>query len=446
MDHVIQAMLEDGEPNIPFMLSWANEPWSARWDGNSDGKVLIAQDYGLQQDWKKHFDWLLPFFRHPQYIRSGGKVQFLVYNPAHMGHLASMMFAAWRQWAIEEGLGGMDIIETRWASGSATWDAHPPDAINEFQPHTGGRDWATFSTIKRLSPVYHRGTLACWDTTPRHPSDGKAVCVPSCHPKTWKHHLVEMFRKIKWDPNPIGMENFFFVNALNEWGEGNSIEPSAQFGDGYGKAMKQAMELTEMEHVWPDVATALGMVRGAEINAVMNKTADVCILVRASPNHAETNIFTLSALFRSLQAQNNMNWRAVVYQSEQSDFASLDQLILQALDPRIRRVPIPANFTTPKGQDRDYRATDWLISNLTDSDPGCASANYLLLTDGSNTYENVAFDAVHNQKHDLIGLNVESSKNIWSHPLFTNDSWAERCARLEDVSLKAVLNLTGAES
>jgi hypothetical protein len=444
MEHIIQAMLEDGEPNIPFMLSWANEPWSARWDGRNDGEILIAQEYGLQQAWRKHFDWLLPFFKHPQYIRSEGKVQFLVYNPTHMGHIAPQMFAAWRQWAVEEGLGGIDIIETRWGEGSSqgppSWEAHPPDAINEFQPHAGGRDWSKFSSIKRLSRVYHRGTLACWDTTPRHPTDGRAVCLPACHPKTWGNHLVEMFRKIKSDPNPIGAENFFFVNALNEWGEGNSIEPSAQFGDGYGRTMKEAMEITEKEHVWPDISTQASTAREADIRTVMNTTADVCVLVRASLGNADDKIFTLPAMLRSLQAQNNLNWRAIVYQSERSDFRTLDQLILQALDPRVRRIVVPENYTSPKGEALDFRATDWLIKNLTGSDPGCASARYLLVTEASNTYDKAAFDTVLNAKYDLLGLNVESRENILHHPQLTNQSWADRCLRLEDVSTMPSMN------
>lgn len=435
MEHVIQAMLEDGEPNMPFMLSWANEPWTARWDGSTTGDTLIAQDYGLQQAWRKHFDWLLAFFRHPQYIRSEGRIQFLVYNPTHVGHLGPQMFAFWRQWAVEEGLGGMDIIETRWGEGSlkgpAQWEGHPPDAVNEFQPHAGGRDYSKFPSMKRLSRVYHRGTLACWDTTPRHPTDGRAVCLPACHPKPWQNHLVEMFRKIKSDPNPIGAENFFFVNALNEWGEGNALETSAQFGDGYGIAMKNAMDISEKEHVWPDISTEASLLRDAEMNRITNQTADVCILIRTSPKHAEDKVFTLSAMIRSLQDQKNQLWRAVVFQEDKSEFASLDSLITQALDPRIRHIKIPEG-------NANYRATDWLIKNLTDSYPGCASARYLLVTDGSNTYEPNAFDSVPEAESDLIGLNVESRKNVWNHPQLLNSSWADRCARLENVSRDAL--------
>lgn len=107
MDHILQAMLKDGEPKTPFMLSWANEPWTANWDGNDVSRVLIPQDYGSIQDWREHFDWLLSFFRHPLYIRSNGKIQFIVYKPGHMGPVDPYMYAAWKQWAIEEGLGGM---------------------------------------------------------------------------------------------------------------------------------------------------------------------------------------------------------------------------------------------------------------------------------------------------------------------------------------------------
>jgi hypothetical protein len=249
-----------------------------------------------------------------------------------------------------------------------------------------------------------------------------------------------MFRKIKSDPNPIGAENFFFVNALNEWGEGNSIEPSAQFGDGYGRAMKEAMEITEKEHVWPDISTQASTAREADIRTVMNTTADVCVLVRASLGNADDKIFTLPAMLRSLQAQNNLNWRAIVYQSERSDFRTLDQLILQALDPRVRRIVVPENYTSPKGEALDFRATDWLIKNLTGSDPGCASARYLLVTEASNTYDKAAFDTVLHAKYDLLGLNVESRENILHHPQLTNQSWADRCLRLEDVSTMPSMN------
>ncbi|CAL3968071.1 unnamed protein product [Diplocarpon coronariae] len=446
MDHVVQAMLQDGEPNIPFMLSWANEPWTARWDGlEAKGSVLIAQSYGLQAAWRKHFDWLLPFFKHPQYIRSNGKIQFLVYNPAHIGHLGPQMYASWRRWAVEEGLGGMDIIETRWGEGSMetpkSWQGYPPDAVNEFAPHAGGPDRMKYSSLKRLSQAYHRGTHACWDTTPRHPTDGKASSLPTCHPRTWQNHLVEMFRKIKSDPNPLGSENFFFVNALNEWGEGNAIEPSVQFGYGYANAMKNAIAISEKEHVWADVSIESNLARDRELAILMRNKADVCVVVRAGPQNAEDKIFKLSAMLRSLQAQQNTNWRAVVLPKGDSEFPDLNLLVLQSLDARIKVSDVPTDektttIPTSDGDGRGFLATDWVIQNLARLDLGCQSARYLLITDGSNIYEPTAFDSL-SETEDLIALNVESRESLWNHPMSQrNISWADRCRRLEDPQLK----------
>lgn len=437
MEHVIEEMLRDGEPNIPFMLSWANEPWSARWDGTGgSGGILIAQDYGLQKEWRKHFDWLLPFFRHPQYIRSEGRIQFVVYNPMHLGSLGPHMWAAFRHWAVEEGLGGMDIIETRWGPfGSESWQGNPPDAVNEFHPHVEGYDHAKYSATTRLSRVYHRGTMACWDTTPRHATDHKDIAQPFCHPKNWQWHLVEMLHKIKSEPNPIGAENFLFINALNEWGEGNSLEPSAQFGDGYGIAMKNALEISEKEHVWLDTLMEDGIARNKEVDPLMNQTAEVCVIVRTTPDDGDEKPFKLSALLRSLQAQNNQNWRAVVVQTNQSDFRGLDQLVIKPLDARIRRVVVPEDAAEVLESDvGGYKTTDWLVKNITDSDPGCAKARYFLVVNGGDRFEPHAFDSISEIISDMIGLNVESRQTLWNHAQLQELTWNDTCSRLENVS------------
>ena len=65
MHRVPELILEDGEPNIPFMLSWANEPWERTWSGAKakSGDMLISQEYGGVKEWRGHFEYLLPFFQ-----------------------------------------------------------------------------------------------------------------------------------------------------------------------------------------------------------------------------------------------------------------------------------------------------------------------------------------------------------------------------------------------
>lgn len=83
------------------MLSWANEPWTVQWDGHDnaggDG-ILMKQEYGRLADWKKHFDWMAPYFRHPNYIRNGatGKAQVVIYSPIHASDKGKRMFEAWK--------------------------------------------------------------------------------------------------------------------------------------------------------------------------------------------------------------------------------------------------------------------------------------------------------------------------------------------------------------
>ncbi len=65
------------------------------------------------RDMEEAFRLASTFLPTPKVLRSEGRVQFIIYRPEHMGHIALQMFAAFRQWAVEEGLDGMDIFETR---------------------------------------------------------------------------------------------------------------------------------------------------------------------------------------------------------------------------------------------------------------------------------------------------------------------------------------------
>lgn len=189
MDRVLKSMLDDGQPDVPFMLSWANEAWTMRWDGASGG-TLLDQDYGNTTEWRKHFDWMATYFRHPKYIRSNGNVQIVIYAPNKMDDQGKRMFAQWRRWAAEDPkIGGLDVIETGW------WWDYPlgrghTDAIAEFAPHSGGGlDNTVWERNPRSTAVYHRSVLVGWDNSARHPTDGEATVATWNHPKLWECKL-----------------------------------------------------------------------------------------------------------------------------------------------------------------------------------------------------------------------------------------------------------------
>ena len=56
------------EITFPFAISWANETWSRKWDGENKD-VLIKQDY-LLESYLLHIQYLIPFFKLPHYIKN----------------------------------------------------------------------------------------------------------------------------------------------------------------------------------------------------------------------------------------------------------------------------------------------------------------------------------------------------------------------------------------
>ena len=112
MYKVLEQMLADGEPDMPFMLSWANEPWSRQW-GGGNGDVLLSQEYGDREDWISHFNYLHEnFFTHPNYVWIGNKPVFIIYRIGHMAQIFEQLLPLWDELAKEAGMDGLHIIHT----------------------------------------------------------------------------------------------------------------------------------------------------------------------------------------------------------------------------------------------------------------------------------------------------------------------------------------------
>ena len=68
LERPLELMLADGQPDIPFCVCWANEPWTRRWDGREDD-VLMAQRHDRHAD-VAILDDLMPLFEDARYIRT----------------------------------------------------------------------------------------------------------------------------------------------------------------------------------------------------------------------------------------------------------------------------------------------------------------------------------------------------------------------------------------
>ena len=103
-----ELMLRHPEVDMPFCFSWANHTWKRNWANKSD-EILREQTYGDEKEWRRHFDYLLPFFRDDRYIKVEGKPMMILYNPLHVEEFPAMM-ECWQRWAKEAELPGIFFL------------------------------------------------------------------------------------------------------------------------------------------------------------------------------------------------------------------------------------------------------------------------------------------------------------------------------------------------
>ena len=129
-----KLFLQHPELDMPFCLTWANETWARRWDGN-DRQILQLQTHEpTHEKWKEHFDYLRPFFADPRALRIDGRVVFQIYRP-HLIDKVDEMIAYWRELAREAGIGELYFMAIKSFDfpDSSILDAF--DGVLLFEPH-----------------------------------------------------------------------------------------------------------------------------------------------------------------------------------------------------------------------------------------------------------------------------------------------------------------------
>lgn len=106
----LELMLQDGEPNKPFLFCWANEQWTKRWDGGNN-EILIEQEYSDLDGNIKHFNYLIPFFKSKNYIKKFNKPIFIFYRIEDKDiEDIKNIIRIWNDLAIKEGFDGIHFM------------------------------------------------------------------------------------------------------------------------------------------------------------------------------------------------------------------------------------------------------------------------------------------------------------------------------------------------
>lgn len=264
MERPVNEILASGEPDFPFMLCWANENWARNWDGGFKD-VLMQQNYSTEDD-VEHMRWLCTnVFPDKRYIRIDGKPVFAVYRVSLFPDFRKTV-ETWRKVAKEEF--GMDIyiIETMFPGDLMhTSLTEGADAAMDFQPlgvEVSGLRQESVTLYGNPSEedkpaVYNYSDYvdyrcdAEWmdrcfpcvspgfDNASRRVNK-RFLSFTQCTPQNYGRWLRDaLYRDTSFEQDE---ENLVFVNAWNEWAEGNHIEPDQKWGRAYLEETKKSID------------------------------------------------------------------------------------------------------------------------------------------------------------------------------------------------------------
>lgn len=274
-------MLGERGIDFPFCLAWANASWSRRWQGDPGrNPILLRQTYPHdRRGWLRHFDYLMRAWSDPRHIRVCGRPVFLIYYPHHIPHVEDVL-NLWRNQAVKVGIGELHIVAMQVFPFFRPHFLKAFDAVAHFQPTLSLFSGASAARISlrgmlrfmpqrfdelgrrlrsrfRKRPSFHDydkvwmrcidwkqdshlrvypGGFVSWDNTARYGS--RARVIKGANPEKfagWMTRLVDTLQDREPDSRLV------FLNAWNEWAEGNYLEPDTQFGDGYLRALRSSL-------------------------------------------------------------------------------------------------------------------------------------------------------------------------------------------------------------
>lgn len=255
LEEPLNRMLKDGQPDLPYCLCWANEPWTRHWDG-SDSDVLAEQPHDAETD-VHILDDIERHFLSDRYIKIDGKPLLVVYRMDIMKNPREWT-ERMREEVCRRGWPGIYICG---ASTFANTDTriHGCDLSVEFPPHNIAAQPLSPKTLGAtddfVGKIYDYSDLVLreltrparpyplipavmprWDNTPRKAESGHVFhgATPALFEVWLRHALSAAASQLPEMP-------FVFINSWNEWGEGAHLEPDRRYGRSFLEAVRRSV-------------------------------------------------------------------------------------------------------------------------------------------------------------------------------------------------------------
>lgn len=267
------------EIDIDYFFVWDNNSWVRTWsrlkhntnawspkvdNGIQDTteSMLAELKYGDESEWKKHFDFLLPYFEDCRYIKIDNRPVFSLFNYNNK-EVMKKMCAYWHELAKQNGFDGMfflgrlnpydsldcfDALFTYEPMFSAWQNKNIANrVVNKLKEQFGkNKDLTVYdydevwksiikNANKRKETNVLFGGFVSYDDSPRRGISGRIVKGES--PELFEKYLSQL-KQISAEQN----KRFIFLTAWNEWGEGAYLEPDTKEQYKYLEAIKRVVE------------------------------------------------------------------------------------------------------------------------------------------------------------------------------------------------------------
>lgn len=275
----IEKMLSDGEPDRPFAFIWVRDPWSCSWQGQGNDtrytpdQILVEVKCPPVTDAivTEHYKYLKPFFQHKNYIHVNGVPLFIVMESTATAQCDNIT-KFHKMLAMADGYPAPGLHISRVTpllrseiDGRNYGKVTQPIPSDEFTDSI-----AFFSRVTNISsripmciPQYcfqnkttqfsmpfYLSIITSFDNTPRRNFKNATIFkrryTRHGPVRDFIYDFVQMLIYESCCQDPADQERggkFMMVNAWNEWGEGNVLEPSNVLGYTYLKAVQEARSI-----------------------------------------------------------------------------------------------------------------------------------------------------------------------------------------------------------
>lgn len=271
LDKPVEILRDHPEIDIHYSFCWDSSSWKRNWYGHTrEQEILIEQDYGDARMWEQHFNDLLPYFLDERYIKIENKPVFHIYKTADIPCIDEMK-KCWDRLAKEHGFDGVYLIsgdlgdrDNEHKGINAYYNYEPNHIFHQYYSSWDvQRSVIRAGIIKRINKYFGTsffpdkrsakksyrliekgkesnnkktflGIFSDYDDTPRRQLKGTIYYQNK--PKYFEHCLKKQIEKSK----EMGNE-FLFITAWNEWGEGAYLEPDERLGTTYLEIIQKVL-------------------------------------------------------------------------------------------------------------------------------------------------------------------------------------------------------------